>query len=702
MKRERVHLDDNFDKENNQNSEKNTENTQEINTGKLQTPDSANDIVFQPGNNEVQEVSGYEDQDMDTSGYILTPSNTQAEDGTEPVYGKVTDDDYMFDSRRIVFDEEGNDMMDVNQAAPENNAGSHTGEEQEEYIDVNNMSGDAFMEAEKTENKKQGKPNKALVGIIAGVAALLLIAGGVCYAVFFGGDSLLGGIASNDQTDSTVQEMTYQSTDTEQKPEEAFMLAKGITVSGIDIGGKTIAEARQLLEEKQLSLRQKLDIQVVANNKSAQLTEDSFEYIYNTEDILEQAASYTKMLAAYGINNVADSTDKTGGTYELTCKLDEASIDSAVEKIANKMDVKVKQARVTSFKPQTENKFEYAPGEKGYKVSQDTLKNDLVIFLEAGKTSGTINAKVTEVEPTITVDMVKKNIVPLSTHSTTSSNTEDGTHNMRTALGACNGSVIEPGGVWSFNNCTGDSNLTSNGYRAATVIMGGKYEQGIGGGICQASTTIYMAALYADMGIYERYNHFWASSYAAAGLDATIDYPYLDLKLQNNTEYQMFLECYMSGRNLIVNIYGYKDPSYDKIATYSTTHSITSESFKATAYRIYYKNGSEVRREELSTSTYSLTDNHYVVAGDSGTFGRLPGDSSSTKVEPTTPAATQKPTQAATQPTTAKPTQPTTAKPTTKPTQPTTAKPTQPTTTPTTIPPTTDPVDETDTTGRAG
>ena len=350
------------------------------------------------------------------------------------------------------------------------------------------------------------------------------------------------------------------------------------------------------------------------------------------------------------------------------------------------------QAHVSEFKPFEKDKYVYAEGTKGSEINQETLANDIRAFLSSGKTTGSIAAKTNEISPTITVDMVKKNIVPLSTYSTYSYNTANGTHNMEQALSACNGSVIEPGATWSFNKCTGDSNLESNGYKPATVISNGKYEQGIGGGICQASTTIYYAAIYANMDIVERYNHKWASSYAAAGLDATIDYPNLDLKLKNKTSYQMFMECTISGNKLTVNIYGYKDPSYDTIATYSETCDITSENFGARAYRIFYKDGKETKREQLPPSTYSLSDGHWVVDGDSGTMGRLPEGAEQNPTQPTTaepqrpsyeePEATSPP---QTQPPTTKPqsTQP----PTTKP-QPTTAAPTNP---PATNPPETKP-----------
>ena len=142
---------------------------------------------------------------------------------------------------------------------------------------------------------------------------------------------------------------------------------------------------------------------------------------------------------------------------------------------------------------------------------------------------------------------MQNNIVKLSSFSTESSNNDNGNHNMKISLKACNGSVIEPGETWSFNDCTGDSNLESNGYKEAGVIVDGKSGTGIGGGICQSSTTIYNAAILCGMKIEERYCHYFKSTYIDAGRDATIDYGNLDLKLSNPFSYQLFMKCWLFG-----------------------------------------------------------------------------------------------------------------------------------------------------------
>lgn len=208
----------------------------------------------------------------------------------------------------------------------------------------------------------------------------------------------------------------------------------------------------------------------------------------------------------------------------------------------------------------------------------------------------------------------------LASFTTVITNTEEARHNMSVAASSCNDTVIMPGETWSFNGCTGNSNLPENGYLPATVIANGQYTQGYGGGICQVSSTIYNAALGANLEIVERNYHYWASDYVKAGFDATINYGDLDLKLKNNTEYPVYLKCYTDGNTVTACFYGWKDPSFDDIATYSYNYEIDPGYYGTESYRVYLKDGAELYREKLPGSKYKLDEAHGVWTPDSGTI----------------------------------------------------------------------------------
>ena len=115
--------------------------------------------------------------------------------------------------------------------------------------------------------------------------------------------------------------------------------------------------------------------------------------------------------------------------------------------------------------------------------------------------------------------------------------------------------VIMPGEVVSFNQLTGDRSR-ANGYKEAVVIEEGNYTDGVGGGVCQTSTTLYNALIRADIGIVARGPHSIPARYVPFGQDAAVAYDYLDLKYKNNFEAPIYIKANYSGNSLTFNIYG--------------------------------------------------------------------------------------------------------------------------------------------------
>ncbi len=390
-----------------------------------------------------------------------------------------------------------------------------------------------------------------------------------------------------------------------------FTYSEGVKVAGIDIGQLSVKEAEAKLKANAINTVKDISIKVIARDKYKLYNKKDFKYDFDFKTPLKQAKVYS--LKEQGIyetkKNKSEpeteaSTDKP--EFELKYKVNQASVKKQVKTLAGKIDLEPVNAKVKKFNPFSDNRFEYKRGSYGYKLNQKKLYKTLKNFFKKNKTVLETKAKVDELAPAITVQKLRDNIVGLSTASSVSTNTANGTHNMKVALAACNGSVIEPGDTWSFNSCTGDSNLESNGYKKAAVISEKKLEQGVGGGICQASTIIFEAGLFANMEIIERHNHYWASAYAYAGEDATIDYPDLDLRMRNKTEYQMFMECRIEGTRLRVNIWGYQDPDYDNIRIHSENYDITKTYFRTRTFRELFKDGEIIKTETICDSYYTI------------------------------------------------------------------------------------------------
>lgn len=402
---------------------------------------------------------------------------------------------------------------------------------------------------------------------------------------------------------------------------------QGIVVQDVALGGKTKEEAKALLTEVEPTLRDKIEVSAVYEDKTYTYTEDDFVFTYNTDEVLEKAYQVAR-----------EGTDEE--RYEQILKLQETpehfSIDHQFQtdnlpeiaaSIAAELNFEPVNASVSDFHPEQETMFSYKEGKAGLKVDEETLVSDMQALLD-GEKQGSVAIKTQSIPFKVTAAQLKEDTELLSSYSTVSTNKAEGNHNMALALAAANGKTLKPGEVFSFNGATGNTNNGSRGYKKAGAINNGKLEDAYGGGICQASTTIYGAVLRADLKVVQRNNHSWPSTYVPIGQDASVSYPSGDFKFQNNTNYPIYIKASMSGKTLTVKIYGVKSTEWDTIdvvsqktetiqpgpTTYKDDPSLPAgkqvediksrQGFRAVGSKIYYKNGKEVRREAIAASYY--------------------------------------------------------------------------------------------------
>ena len=128
-------------------------------------------------------------------------------------------------------------------------------------------------------------------------------------------------------------------------------------------------------------------------------------------------------------------------------------------------------------------------------------------------------------------------------------------HNVRLVAQLVDGALIEPGADFSFNKTTGERS-PERGFLEAPVIINGELQNGIGGGVCQVSTTVFNAAFDAGISITSRTNHALYISHYPQGRDATVNYPDLDLRFQNDTGKWLLLRTFVGASELTVKLYG--------------------------------------------------------------------------------------------------------------------------------------------------
>lgn len=204
---------------------------------------------------------------------------------------------------------------------------------------------------------------------------------------------------------------------------------------------------------------------------------------------------------------------------------------------------------------------------------------------------------------------------------------ENRSNNIKLATQKINGTILMPGETFSYNKVVGARTIKA-GYKEATVYMGGKVVNGIGGGICQVSTTLYNATLLANLEIVSRRNHYFITSYVSASRDATVSYGSIDFQFKNTRSYPIKIECTAKNGICQVTIKGTKeDEEYtveiqDKITQvipYTTKEIKTDElatgeqqvvqkgvnGYKSEAYRIVKLRGKVISKTLLSKDSYN-------------------------------------------------------------------------------------------------
>ncbi len=174
-------------------------------------------------------------------------------------------------------------------------------------------------------------------------------------------------------------------------------------------------------------------------------------------------------------------------------------------------------------------------------------------------------------------------------------------NNVRLATKRVDGTELMPGEEFSYDK-TILPRTPQNGYMSAPVYVGNKVESGLGGGICQPSSTLYAAALYANLEIVERHNHSLPVSYLPAGLDATIAEGYLDLKIRNNTEFPVKISASSDSGIVKFTIYGFNK---DNISV-DVQRSFSNGIYYVT--RVVKQDGTEIKREAMTTSRYGVKE----------------------------------------------------------------------------------------------
>lgn len=274
-----------------------------------------------------------------------------------------------------------------------------------------------------------------------------------------------------------------------------------------------------------------------------------------------------------------------------------------------------------------DNSVEISPGSSGRLVEIGKLEQDIKQTL-LNNSQQPIELKLIEVPPARTTEAVKAMGVDtlLGIYTTNfDPNKVNRAYNVSVAAAAIDGLIASPQEVISFNEVVGPRS-TEAGYKNAPIIVNNELVDGLGGGVCQVSTTLYNAVLLANLEVVDRTNHSIPITYVPIGRDATVVFDAIDFKFKNNTDHWLYIQSNVSGGSLTVKIFGnsaYKrdvtirswvDETYHPETVVEKDYGIKmgdrvvkqrgAQGYKAVAERIVVQDGKVIKVEKLPTSMY--------------------------------------------------------------------------------------------------
>ncbi len=416
-------------------------------------------------------------------------------------------------------------------------------------------------------------------------------------------------------------------------------IAQGVLVDGLHVGGMSRTEASNALQKQETATGGGLWLTVQVDGQTWIITPNELPLERNTQAVLETAYAVGRQGSP---DTIASSVTPFEYRYQhmyhtvtSPVKLYTVVTYSAeklwelVRIIENRINRDAVDAQVATF-DFASRAFTFTEDSQGAKLDADALYRQIADCLDQQQYTTTVSMNSETIMPRVTRAELMNTFARVSTYTTTTTSDANRNNNINLACQAVTGTEVMPGETFSFNQATGQRTL-EKGYLMAAAIAGGTTVDEVGGGVCQVSSTLFNAAVMADLTILSRSPHTWPSNYVEKGRDATVNWPNLDFSFRNDKETPVFIVAYYQQRQCTVEIYGAslgagvsidlstqltaqidppKEPLYENNPALPA--GTVQEKKKARTgyvvetYKVYKQNGVETRREWLCTSNYPM------------------------------------------------------------------------------------------------
>ena len=402
----------------------------------------------------------------------------------------------------------------------------------------------------------------------------------------------------------------------------------GTTVEGIDVSDMTLESALAYWEaEVEPAYAQR----TVSLDNGATLTAAQLGYSSDYAAVLARAwnAGQTGSLEER-YARIAERQAQPA-SYSVTRTLyTDSAIESFAESMAAQIDRPAQDAALESFDVDS-FQFTYVEEVAGSRLDTQALARDIAQALDAG--GGSVALSVESIQPEVTVASLSSQYGMIAYAVTNaSSSSSNRLTNIALSLELINGTRLDPGETFSFNETVGER-TTDRGFKVATAYSSGEVTEEVGGGICQVSTTLFNAAVKSDMEIVERHNHSLTVSYVDLGKDAAVDWGNKDLRFTNTGDEPVYIVCLLTDdKHVRIGFFGKLLPNGESITVEGeTTGTIGYETvyqpnlsfpsgysevtqrgrngYTAVAYKIRWDaEGNQISSELLCSSTYRTTN----------------------------------------------------------------------------------------------
>lgn len=324
----------------------------------------------------------------------------------------------------------------------------------------------------------------------------------------------------------------------------------GVSVAGINLSGRNRNEAAQLLSVLEGTYRDKR-ITLYYDEMVFKVDGENVDFAIDVNGTIEEAWSYGRGGLWWNRLKKIYTAAHYGYESSLKTNYNEVKLTYLIEQWQNQIERPARNATLNIMSGGV------IPEEEGRRLTVDGL-GPLVVNALIKLEDEAVALPVTILYPEVTAAEIGSAGIrrSLSMYSTLF-NSQDANRSMNIKVAAwkVNGYILYPGKIFSFNDIVGPREKVY-GFKEALEILDGELVLGVGGGICQLSSTLYNAVLLANLGIIERHNHSKPLSYIPLGRDATVVFGGLDFKFINNTQRPIMIMAEVQGDKLLVGIFG--------------------------------------------------------------------------------------------------------------------------------------------------